>query len=199
MGDRFHSGMPSYNEMEKFSKQLKQATAFILVLALTVTSINLSAFADVITGPIIYCGSSFDTIGEALADARENDDKTPTIYLSKDIDFGESISLGENEKVTVSSYTDSKVTIRLTSDTTNITAFTVNESSTLKFEHVDIVGNWEETTDSDGNTTYSKAYSLKASPFVVSGNLVLNDASLKDYYVEKPVVSLDNGDRKSVV
>lgn len=179
--------------MGKFLKNFRQEIAFILVLALTVTSIHLSAFADMLTGPIVYHGSSFDTIEEALAEARGNSDKTPTIYLNQDIDFGGSISLGEKEKVTIRSYTDSKVTICLTSDTTQTTSFTVNEDSTLTFDHVDIQGNWAETTDSDGNTTYNKEYELKASPFVVSGNLILNTATIKNYYVGKPVVELSNG------
>lgn len=171
----------------------KKCMAYILVFAMTVTSIRLSAFADVITGPVIYNNTSFNSIEEALQNARDNNNKTPTIYIKNNIDFSGSISLKEKEQLTISSYTENKITVSLTDKTSETTSFAVNKNSVLTFDNVDVQGNYTKTTDLEGNTKYSIAYPLKATPFLVSGNLILNKSALKNYSYEKPIITLNSG------
>ena len=48
------------------NKLFKKMIAFILIFAIMTTSINLSVFADIVSGPIMYNNTSYDTIEEAV-------------------------------------------------------------------------------------------------------------------------------------
>jgi hypothetical protein len=50
----------------------RQITAIILALAMFVGAVDITAFAGVNNGPVIYENHSYDTIEEALSDYESN-------------------------------------------------------------------------------------------------------------------------------
>ena len=84
------------------NKLFKKMIAFILIFAIMTTSINLSVFADIVSGPIMYNNTSYDTIEEAVNKATEDGDENPVIYLKRNIEFGGSVTLSENQHMTIS-------------------------------------------------------------------------------------------------
>lgn len=120
------------------NKLFKKMIAFILIFAIMTTSINLSVFADIVSGPIMYNNTSYDTIEEAVNKATEDGDENPVIYLKRNIEFGGSVTLSENQHMTISSNDENKVVISFTCNTTKSdTFFTVPETANLQFQNID--------------------------------------------------------------
>ena len=134
------------------NKLFKKMIAFILIFAIMTTSINLSVFADIVSGPIMYNNTSYDTIEEAVNKATEDGDENPVIYLKRNIEFGGSVTLSENQHMTISSNDENKVVISFTCNTTKSdTFFTVPETANLTFQNIDVEGNRVKTTQEDEN------------------------------------------------
>lgn len=168
--------------MKKQQKKfIQQAISFILILVLSVTSINLSVFADSFIGPVIYDNESYDTIEKALEAAIDRGDISPVLSISEDIDFSGSITVSDNRKLTIRSYRESKVTITLAKETANHIVFTVNEECSLIFDNVDIQGNYVGVTDDNGDVSYAEAFRYKKCIFDNYSDIILNDVIIKNF------------------
>ena len=66
----------------------------------------------------MYNNTSYDTIEEAVNKATEDGDENPVIYLKRNIEFGGSVTLSENQHMTISSNDENKVVISFTCNTT---------------------------------------------------------------------------------
>lgn len=158
------------------NKLFKKMIAFILIFAIMTTSINLSVFADIVSGPIMYNNTSYDTIEEAVNKATEDGDENPVIYLKRNIEFGGSVTLSENQHMTISSNDENKVVISFTCNTTKSdTFFTVPETANLTFQNIDVEGNRVKTTQEDGKVKYENKYAANKSFIIVKGKVVLNN------------------------
>lgn len=169
-------------------KFIRKAIAFILVLVLSVTSVNLSAFADSFTGPVIYDNNSYDTIEDAVKAADDSGDISPVFSISENIDFGGSITVSGNKTFTIKSYSESKTTITLTKETENCIVFNVDEGSSLIFDNIDIQGNYVEVTNDDGEKSYQEAfeyydYYRKKCIFNNQGDIILNNVKIKNFSI----------------
>lgn len=173
---------------KQHKKFIRKAIAFILVLVLSVTSVNLSAFADSFTGPVIYDNNSYDTIEDAVKAAVDKGDTSPVFSISEDIDFGGSITVSGNKTFTIKSYGESKATIALTKETENRIVFNVDEGSSLIFDNIDIQGNYVEVTNDDGEKSYQEAfeyydYYRKKCIFNNQGDIILNNVKIKNFSI----------------
>ena len=166
------------------NKLFKKMIAFILIFAIMTTSINLSVFADIVSGPIMYNNTSYDTIEEAVNKATEDGDENPVIYLKRNIEFGGSVTLSENQHMTISSNDEKKVTF-----------FTVPETANLTFQNIDVEGNRVKTTQEDGKVKYENKYAANKSFIIVKGKVVLNNTIFRNFSVndDKSIFELNNG------
>ena len=178
------------------NKLFKKMIAFILIFAIMTTSINLSVFADIVSGPIMYNNTSYDTIEEAVNKATEDGDENPVIYLKRNIEFGGSVTLSENQHMTISSNDENKVVISFTCNTTKSdTFFTVPETANLTFQNIDVEGNRVKTTQEDGKVKYENKYAANKSFIIVKGKVVLNNTIFRNFSVndDKSIFELNNG------
>lgn len=178
------------------NKLFKKMIAFILTLAIIVTSINISAFADIISGPVIYNNTSYDTIEEAINKVTENGDNNPLIYLTRNIEFSGSVTLLENQHIIISAYGENKVSLSFTCNNTNSdTFFTVPETSNLTLQNIDVEGNRTKTTNENGNVIYENKYTADKSFIRVKGKVILNNTVFKNFSVNenKAIFELING------
>ena len=178
------------------NKLFKKMIAFILIFAIMTTSINLSVFADIVSGPIMYNNTSYDTIEEAVNKATEDGDENPVIYLKRNIEFGGSVTLSENQHMTISSNDEKKVVISFTCNTTKSdTFFTVPETANLTFQNIDVEGNRVKTTQEDGKVKYENKYAANKSFIIVKGKVVLNNTIFRNFSVndDKSIFELNNG------
>lgn len=119
--------------MKKGRKYFKKSTAFILALVLFVTSINLSAFAD--ESPVLYNGTGYETIEEAVLAAKERDDASPFIMLNEDVKVSTGIVVNENESITIEAQDAINIQVE-----PGIIPFTVNTDGKRSFRNIVLEG-----------------------------------------------------------
>ncbi len=177
---------------KKLKNLLKRSGIFILIAAVFLANVETSALAEILEKDVIYGNNSYDSIEEAVQEATENGDLNPVIRIKSQMELNNKINIPSGRNYTICSNESKLVKIVINENTKRDNVFEVEKNASLKFDNIELCGNYIETQKDDGSKQYETKFGFEKSVFYAQGQIIFSNSLIKGFSIKKELFLVDN-------